>query len=131
MRFALEPDLEVAGEAGNVTEAISLARTLHPDVVLMDVEMSDTDGVAATGALHAAAPQSAVVIFTLRDDVATQERALAAGAAAFVAKHQTEETLLAAIRRAAVAHGKQRRHDRAWARREEEHRDDRRDRRDP
>ena len=131
MRFALEPDLEVAGEAGNVTEAISLARTLHPDVVLMDVEMSDTDGVAATGALHAAAPQSAVVIFTLRDDVATQERALAAGAAAFVAKHQTEETLLAAIRRAAVAHGKQSRHDRASARREEEHRDDSRDRRDP
>ena len=104
MRFALEPDLEVAGEAGNVTEAISLARTLRPDMVLMDVEMSDTDGVAATEALRAAAPESAVVIFTLRDDVATQERARAAGAAAFVANHQTEETLLAAIRR--VAYGR-------------------------
>jgi DNA-binding NarL/FixJ family response regulator len=101
MRFALEPDLEVAGEAGNVTEAISLACTLRPDVVLMDFEMSDTDGVAATEALHAAAPESAVVILTLRDDVATQERARSAGAAAFVAKHQTEETLLAAIRRVA------------------------------
>ena len=39
MRFALEPDLEVVGEAGGVAEAISLARALHPDVVLMDVEM--------------------------------------------------------------------------------------------
>ena len=104
MRFALEPDLEVAGEAGNVTEAISLARALRPDVVLMDVELSDTDGVAATEALHAAVPESAVVILTLRDDVATQERARAAGVAAFVAKHQTEETLLAAIRRVATNH---------------------------
>ena len=101
MRFALEPDLEVAGEAGDGTEAISPARTLRPDVVLMDVAMSDTDGVAATEALRVATPGSAVVIFTLRDDVATQERARAAGAAAFVAKHQTEETLLAEIRRVA------------------------------
>jgi len=107
MRFALEPDLEVAGEAGDGTEAISPARTLRPDVVLMDVAMSDTDGVAATEALRVATPGSAVVIFTLRDDVATQERARAAGAAAFVAKHQTEETLLAAIRRvASERHGR-------------------------
>jgi DNA-binding NarL/FixJ family response regulator len=101
MRFALEPDMEVAGEAGNVTEAIFLARALRPDVVVMDVEVSDADGVAVTEALHAAAPESAVVILTLRDDVATQKRARAAGAAAFVTKHQTEETLLAAIRRVA------------------------------
>jgi DNA-binding NarL/FixJ family response regulator len=104
MRFEGEPDLEVAGETGNVTEVISLARTLRHDVVLMDVEMSDTDGVATTEALHAAAPEIVVVISTFRDDVATQERARAAGAAAFVANHQTEETLLAEIRR--VANGR-------------------------
>ena len=110
MRLALEPDLEVVGEAGGAAAAISLASTLGPDVVLMDVEMPDADGIAATETMHALAPGSAVVIFTLLDDAATRARARAAGAAAFVAKHQTEETLLAAIRRAAMAHGEQGRH---------------------
>jgi DNA-binding NarL/FixJ family response regulator len=118
MRFALEPDLEVAGEAGGVAEAISLARAVHPDVVLMDVEMPGTDGISAIAALRQVTPQSAVVIFTLYDDAAMRARARELGAAAFVAKHQTEETLLAAIRRAAVEHEK------------EEHGDDMRDRGD-
>jgi DNA-binding NarL/FixJ family response regulator len=111
MRFALEPDLEVAGEAGGVAEAISLARALHPDVVLMDVEMPGTDGISAIAALRQVTPQSAVVIFTLYDDAAMRARARELGAAAFVAKHQTEEMLLAAIRRAAMAHGEQTRPD--------------------
>ena len=97
MRFALEPDMEVVGEAGNVDEAISLARALRPDVVLMDVEIPGNGGVAAIERLRTAAPHSAVVIFTLRDDAATRERARTSGAA-FVAKHRTEEILLAAIR---------------------------------
>jgi DNA-binding NarL/FixJ family response regulator len=118
MRFALEPDLEVAGEAGGVAEAISLARAVHPDVILMDVEMPGTDGISAIAALRQVAPHSAVVIFTLYDDAAMRTRARELGAAAFVAKHQTEETLLAAIRRAAVEHEK------------EEHGDDMRDRGD-
>jgi DNA-binding NarL/FixJ family response regulator len=118
MRLTLEPDLEVVGEAGGADEAISLVKALGPDVVLMDVEMPDADGIAATETMRAVAPGSAVVIFTLLDDTATRARARAAGAAAFVAKHQTEETLLAAIRRAAVEHEK------------EEHGDDLRNRRD-
>jgi DNA-binding NarL/FixJ family response regulator len=103
MRFALEPDLEVVGEAGGVAEAISLAQALHPDVVLMDVEMPGMDGISAIATLRRAAPHSTVVIFTLYDDTALRARAQEVGAAALVAKHQTEETLLAAIRRAATA----------------------------
>jgi DNA-binding NarL/FixJ family response regulator len=118
MRFALESDLEVVGEAGGVAEAISLARALHPDVVLMDVEMPGPDGISAIAALRQVAPHSVVVIFTLYDDAAMRARARELGAAAVVAKHQTEETLLAAIRRAAVEHEK------------EEHGDDMRDRGD-
>ena len=98
MRFALELDLEVVGEAGVATEAISLAQTLRPDVVLMDVDMSGIDGILTIAMLRQVAPHSSVVIFTLRDDAATQEQARAAGAEAFVAKHRTEELLLAAIR---------------------------------
>ena len=98
MRFALEPDLEVVGEAGDIAEAIPLACALHPDVILMDVELPGVSGTAAIETLHTATPQSGVVIFTLHDDAATRARAQAAGAVAFVAKHQTEEALLAAIR---------------------------------
>ena len=104
MRFALEPDLEVVGEAGGVAEAISLARALHPDVVLMDVEMPGVSGIAAIATLRRVAPHSTVVIVTLYDDAATRTRAQEAGAAAFVAKHRMEETLLAEIRRAAAEH---------------------------
>jgi DNA-binding NarL/FixJ family response regulator len=107
MRFALESDLEVVGEACDAAEVISLARVLRPDVILMDVELPGASGIAAIKTLRTATPHSAVVIFTLRDDAATSTRAQAAGAAAFVAKHQTEETLLAAIRGAATErHGR-------------------------
>jgi DNA-binding NarL/FixJ family response regulator len=109
--LALEPDLEVVGEAADGAEAISLTQALRPDVVLMDIEMPGVDGISATAALRSVVPQSAVVILTLHDDAATRARAQEAGAAAFVAKHLMEETLLAEIRRAAMAYEKQRRHE--------------------
>jgi DNA-binding NarL/FixJ family response regulator len=101
MRLALEEDLEVVGEAGDATEAMPLARALHPDVIVIDVGGQGASGVGAIERLRAAAPRSAVVVFTLRDDAATRELARTAGAA-FVAKHRTEETLLATIRGAAT-----------------------------
>lgn len=110
--LALEPNMEVVGEADDGAEAISLARALHPNVVLMDVEMPGMDGISTTAALRQVVPQSAVVILTLYDDAVTRTRAQEAGAAAFVAKHRMEETLLAEIRRAAMAHEKHRRHER-------------------
>jgi DNA-binding NarL/FixJ family response regulator len=105
MRLALEPDLEVVGEAGNATEAVSLGSALRPDVILMDVEIPG--GIATIEELRTATPRSAVVIHTLRDAAATRQRARAAGAAAFVTKRGTEETLLAAIRGVAATHGQQ------------------------
>ncbi|MDF1512376.1 MAG: response regulator transcription factor, partial [Anaerolineae bacterium] len=62
MRFALEPDLIVVGEAGNGVEAVRLAQTLAPDVVVMDVEMPQMDGVTATQRLHETIPEVAVVM---------------------------------------------------------------------
>ena len=101
IRLALEPDVEVVGEAGDGGGAISLAQSLRPDVILMDVRMPGMDGISTARALRAVAPESAVVILSLYDDGRTRARAEEAGAAAFVAKHQVEETLLASIRRAA------------------------------
>ena len=99
MRLTIEADVEVVGEAGSGEAALRLVRSLNPDVVLMDVEMPGMDGIDATAALRAAAPQVAVVVLSLYDDARTRARAREAGAAAFVAKHQAKTTLLATIRR--------------------------------
>ena len=101
LRLSLEPEVEVIGEAGDGAEAISLAGSLRPDVVLMDVRMPGMDGIEATAALRAVSRESAVVILSLDDDAKTRTRAKKAGAVAFIAKRRMEEELLAVVRRAA------------------------------
>jgi DNA-binding NarL/FixJ family response regulator len=108
VRFRLEPDLQVVGEASTGTEALTLAQTLTPDVVLMDIQMPELDGIEATAALRKAVPQSAVVILSISNDMQTRGRAQAAGAVAFVEKHGETETLLLAIRQAAAQADKSR-----------------------
>jgi len=98
MRLGLEADMQVVGEGGDGLAAIELAHTLHPDVVLIDVEMPHMDGLTATKAIRAIAPQCAVIVVSLHGDAATRTKALAAGASAFVGKHDGEEALLRAIR---------------------------------
>ncbi len=101
MRLKLVPDIQVVGEAGNGEEATRLAQELKPDVVVMDVSMPRLDGIQATEALRKLIPSIAVVILTLHADKATQARAEAAGAVAFLAKGGNEQSLIAAIRQAA------------------------------
>lgn len=101
MRLALEPDIIIVGEAGDGASAVTLAEELQPDIVVMDVEMPHVDGIAATAALRTCAHPCAVVLLSIHDDAATQAQATAAGATAFVAKHDSEATLLTAVRCAA------------------------------
>ena len=105
-RLQLEPDIQVVGEASAGGEALSLAQTLLPDVVLMDVAMPEMDGIETTVALRKVVPQSAIVILSIHDDAQTRERAQTAGAVAFVEKRGATEALLAAIRQAAAQDGK-------------------------
>lgn len=95
--------ITVVGEADNGAEAVGLAQTLHPDVVLMDLSLSATDGLSATASLRAAAPQCSVVLLSLYADATLRAQALAAGAAALVGKQEGVESLLAAIREAAAS----------------------------
>jgi DNA-binding NarL/FixJ family response regulator len=98
MRLGLEPDLEIAGEAADGIEAIELTHVLKPHVVLMDVSMPRMDGITATKAIRAIAPDTRVVVISLHSDRDTREQAAHAGASAFVDKHAEDEELLKAIR---------------------------------
>jgi pilus assembly protein CpaE len=100
MRLLLEPDISVVGEASSGKDALALVQELRPDVVLMDIEMPDMDGIAATTALHSIFPQSATVMLSIHSDTVTRTRALSAGAKAFVEKLGSTEALLSAIRQA-------------------------------
>ncbi len=98
-----EPDMEVVGQAANGHEAVLLARRLHPDVVVMDINMPGKDGVQATKEITADAPEIGVIILTMyRQDQYVFE-AIKAGARAYLLKDADSEELLRAIR--AVATG--------------------------
>lgn len=101
MRLGVEADCDVVGEAGDGVEALAIARRTAPDVVLMDVEMRGGDGLTATVELRRLQPAPAVVVVSLYDDQGTRQRAADAGAGAFVSKHEADDALLPAIRRAA------------------------------
>ena len=102
MRLELEPGLTVVGEASCGPEAVRAAAETRPDVVVMDLVMPAGGGIEATVALVAAHPLARVVVLSLYDGEANRAAALDAGAVAFVAKHEPQSALLAAIRAAAV-----------------------------
>ncbi len=104
MILSVEPDLEVVGEAGDGAAAVRAVAELRPDVVLMDVQMPGTDGIAATEAIAAAHDDVAVLILTTFDDDDYLFAALQAGAAGFLLKNCPPDDLVAAIRQAAQGH---------------------------
>ncbi len=96
-------DLEVVGTGATGVEAVSLARALTPDVVLMDLRMPDLDGDAATAQILAAVPSTRVVILTTYESDDAILSAIGAGASGYLLKAAPEAELLAGIR--AVAAG--------------------------
>ncbi|MET7750235.1 response regulator transcription factor [Micromonospora sp. NPDC005367] len=96
----VEDDIEVVGEAADGERAVSMTRALHPDVVLMDVEMPGVDGLEATRRITAPgdADGPAVLILTTFDRDDYLFSALRAGASGFLLKNGTPESLIEAIR---------------------------------
>ena len=99
--LSVHSDFEVVGEAGNGDEAIRLARSLLPSVVLMDVQMPVLDGVAATRRLHEEQPACRVIVLTTFDDDEMVFDGLRAGAVGYLLKDVPSEKLAEAIRVAA------------------------------
>jgi DNA-binding NarL/FixJ family response regulator len=93
-----EPDIEVAGEAGDGATAVSMCTELRPDVVLMDVRMPGRDGIAATRDILAAGLPSKVLILTTFDLDDYVYAGLRAGASGFLLKDTQPDGLVAAIR---------------------------------
>ncbi len=95
----IEPGIQVAGEAANGAEALSLYESLQPDVMLMDVRMPVMDGVEATRRLRARWPDARVIILTTFDDDEYVFEALRAGALGYLLKDVSIEELVDAIRK--------------------------------
>jgi DNA-binding NarL/FixJ family response regulator len=96
--LAIEPDMEVVGQASNGVEAVDLTLLLRPDVVLMDLHMPVKGGVAATREITRTLPATQVLVLTTLDDDETVFEAVRAGAHAYLLKDAAEEELLATIR---------------------------------
>jgi len=99
-----DPGLVIVGEAADGLQAVELARTERPDVVLMDIRMPRLDGLAATERLLAADPATRVVVLTTFDTDDMVVSALRLGAVGFLLKDTPPEELVGAVR--AVAGGR-------------------------
>ena len=96
-----EADLVVVGEAGSGAEAVVMAESLRPDVILMDLRMPDVDGVTATERILAALPGTRIVVVTTYESDTDILRAVEAGAAGYLLKDATRSELAEAVRDAA------------------------------
>lgn len=101
MFLALDPELEVIGEASDGAQALKVAHELHPDVMLMDLVMPVMDGIAATGAIRREVPDTEVLALTsvLSDDSVIG--AVRAGAIGYLLKDTQADELCRAIKAAA------------------------------
>lgn len=91
-------DLELVGAARDGDQAVTMAAELQPDVILMDLSMPGTDGIAATGRIVAANPSAHVLVLTSFSDKTRILDALQAGAEGYLLKHSEPEVILTGIR---------------------------------
>jgi pilus assembly protein CpaE len=92
-----ESDVEVVGAARSGVEGLDLAGETQPDVILMDINMPDMDGIQATEAIRKKIPFTQIVILSVQNDPKYMQRAMMAGARAFLSKPPTVDELISTI----------------------------------
>jgi len=100
MIIASQADMEVVGEASDGLEAVVKTGELQPDLVLMDIQMPGVDGLEATRRIKKEAPQTTIVILTVRDDEEKLFEAIKHGAQGYLLKQMHSEELIEMVRRA-------------------------------
>jgi DNA-binding NarL/FixJ family response regulator len=93
-----EGDIEVVGEAGTAKDAIFRARSLKPDVILLDVVMPGQSGIEVLPTLLKESPETKVLVLSMQDDPSYVREAFAAGASGYVLKEAVDEEVVAAVR---------------------------------
>ncbi len=92
------PDLQIVGEAQDGREAVELCKPLEPDVILMDLQMPEMDGITATRIIHQQYPQIQIIALTSFPDRDKVQDALSAGAISYLLKNVSGDDLAEAIR---------------------------------
>lgn len=100
LRMLLEarPDIEIVAEAESGREAVEKSKIVHPDVILMDIQMPDMNGIDATARIKEVSPQTAVLALTMHEDDHYFFQMLHAGASGYVPKRAAPDELVNAIR---------------------------------
>jgi two-component system response regulator NreC len=96
--LSAEPDLEVVADADNGDDALRLAGELHPEVVLLDVNMPGLGGIEVTRRIKEIYPEMRVLILTVHEDESLFQEAIQAGASGYIIKRAVESELIDAIR---------------------------------
>src|SRR5258706_3022259 len=96
--LTFETAFEVIGVASSGQEGVELARSLSPDIVLMDINMPDMDGLAATALISNESPDSQIVIMSIQSETNYMQQAVAAGARSFLSKPVAIDDLYATLR---------------------------------
>lgn len=96
--LATQPDFEIVGEAGDGIEALELARTLMPDLILMDINMPNCDGKTATVRIKQEMPYVQIIMLTVSDDDQDLFEAIKAGAQGYLLKNIKPEELFELLR---------------------------------
>lgn len=95
-----EADVDVVGAARSGKEGIQLSQELDPDVILMDINMPDIDGISATESIRQKSPHIQIIILSVQGDQNYMRRAMLAGARDFLTKPPMGDELISAVRRA-------------------------------
>ncbi|HSG16411.1 MAG TPA: response regulator transcription factor [Anaerolineae bacterium] len=98
MLLEAQPDIEIVAEAESGRQAIDQVRAIRPDVVLMDIQMPDVNGIEATQRIKELAPETAVLVLTMHEDDQYFFEMLHAGASGYMPKRAAPDELVSAIR---------------------------------
>ncbi len=97
-RIAPQPDMEICGEASSVTEALAQVEATSPDLIIIDIQLTESHGIDLIKEIHSHNPSIKMLVVSAFDESLYAERALRAGADGYVNKRELQDNILEALR---------------------------------